>query len=62
LTLAIYAPAVPEADRAAANVVAYVHGATSAEIGLRQLMHDRGWISGAETRTGLSAQMTWLLN
>lgn len=43
------------------TVAAYVHGATSAEIGLRQLMHDGGWTSGAETRTGLSAQMTWLL-
>jgi AcrR family transcriptional regulator len=44
------------------TVVAYVHGATSAEIGLRQLMDNRGWTSGAETRTGLSAQMNWLLN
>jgi AcrR family transcriptional regulator len=43
------------------TVTAYVHGATSAEIGLRQLMHERNWTSGAETRTGLSAQMTWLL-
>lgn len=44
------------------TVAAYVHGATSAEIGLRQLMNDRGWASGAETRTGLAAEMTWLLN
>jgi AcrR family transcriptional regulator len=43
------------------TVAAYVHGATSAEIGLRQLMHERNWSSGDETRTGLSAQMTWLL-
>jgi AcrR family transcriptional regulator len=43
------------------TVAAYVHGATSAEIGLRQLMQERNWTSGAETRTGLSAQMTWLL-
>jgi AcrR family transcriptional regulator len=43
------------------TVAAYVHGATSAEIGLRELMDDRGWASGAETRTGLSAQMSWLL-
>ena len=43
------------------TVAAYVHGATSAEIGLRELMDDRGWTSGAETRTGLSAQMSWLL-
>ena len=39
----------------------YLHGATSAEIGLRQLMRERNWTSGAETRTGLSAQMMWLL-
>ncbi|MEU4227598.1 TetR/AcrR family transcriptional regulator C-terminal domain-containing protein [Nonomuraea sp. NPDC026600] len=44
------------------TVAAYVHGATSAEIGLRQLMDDRGWTSGDETRAGLSGQMTWLLN
>jgi AcrR family transcriptional regulator len=43
------------------TVTAYVHGATSAEIGLRQLMHENNWSSGAEARTGLSAQMTWLL-
>jgi AcrR family transcriptional regulator len=44
------------------TITAFVQGATSAEIGLRQLMHDRGWASGAEARTGLSAQMSWLLN
>ena len=43
------------------TVGGYVHGATSAEIGLRQLMDDRGWTTGDETREGLSAQMTWLL-
>jgi AcrR family transcriptional regulator len=44
------------------TVAAYVHGATSAEIGLRQLMNDRCGTNGAETQTGLAAQMTWLLN
>jgi AcrR family transcriptional regulator len=44
------------------TVVAYVHGAASTEIGLRRLMEDRGWIDGTETRTGLAAQMAWLLN
>ncbi|WP_410614386.1 TetR/AcrR family transcriptional regulator [Amycolatopsis sp. lyj-109] len=43
------------------TVAAYVHGATSAEIGLRQLMQEKDWASGTEARTGLSAQMTWLL-
>lgn len=43
------------------TVAAYVHGATSAEIGLRQLMQEGNWASGDETRTGLSPQMTWLL-
>lgn len=43
------------------TVSAYVHGATSAEIGLRDLMDDRGWTSGAETRMGLSRQLSWLL-
>ena len=44
------------------TVAAYAHGAAGTEVGLRQLMDDQGWTSGDETRTGLSAQMTWLLN
>ncbi|GAA4203754.1 TetR/AcrR family transcriptional regulator C-terminal domain-containing protein [Streptosporangium oxazolinicum] len=44
------------------TVTAYVHGATAAEVGLRRLASDRGWATGDETRTGLSAQMGWLLN
>ncbi|MGX6607808.1 TetR/AcrR family transcriptional regulator C-terminal domain-containing protein [Micromonosporaceae bacterium Da 78-11] len=43
-------------------VTAYVHGATSGEIGMRQLMADQGWTGSAETRTGLAGRMTWLLN
>jgi AcrR family transcriptional regulator len=43
------------------TVFSYVQGATSAEIGLRHLMDDHGWITGAETRSGLSTQMSWLL-
>ena len=43
------------------TVTAYAHGATSAEIGLQQSMRDNNWSTGAETRTGLSPQMTWLL-
>ncbi|MFE1595545.1 TetR/AcrR family transcriptional regulator [Nocardia sp. NPDC058705] len=39
----------------------YVQGATSAEIGLRDLMNDHGWSTGADTREGLSPQMRWLL-
>ncbi|MFC9966192.1 TetR/AcrR family transcriptional regulator [Nocardia ignorata] len=46
---------------AARTVFAYVLGATGAEIGLRALMDDRGWTTGAQARTGLSTQMTWLL-
>lgn len=44
------------------TVSAYALGATGTEIGLRRLMEDRGWTTGDETRTGLSAQMTWLLS
>ncbi|GAA2637826.1 TetR/AcrR family transcriptional regulator [Paractinoplanes durhamensis] len=44
------------------TVTAYVHGATSNELGLRQLMADQGWTDGAESRTGLASRMTWLLN
>ncbi|GAA2313926.1 TetR/AcrR family transcriptional regulator C-terminal domain-containing protein [Nonomuraea roseoviolacea subsp. roseoviolacea] len=43
------------------TVTAYIHGATSAEVGLRQLSTERGWVSGDEARAGLSGQMTWLL-
>jgi AcrR family transcriptional regulator len=55
----------PDADTAMTvyrTVAAYAHGAASAETGLRQLMSDRCWNSGDEARTGLSAQMTWLLS
>ena len=44
------------------TVAVFAYGAASAEMGLRQLMADRGWASGDETRAGLSAQMTGLLN
>ncbi|MFE7719321.1 TetR/AcrR family transcriptional regulator [Nocardia rhizosphaerihabitans] len=44
------------------TVSTYVQGATSAEIGLRDLMDDHGWASGAETRAGLATHMKWLLD
>jgi AcrR family transcriptional regulator len=44
------------------TVTAYVRGAVDAEIALLQLMEERGWSSGDETRTGLASQMTWLMN
>jgi AcrR family transcriptional regulator len=46
----------------ARTVDAYVHGATQAEIALRELMRDQDWSTGHEVRTGLAPQMTWLLN
>ncbi|WP_280307607.1 TetR/AcrR family transcriptional regulator C-terminal domain-containing protein [Nocardia neocaledoniensis] len=42
-------------------VFAYALGATGAELGLRELMDDNGWATGAEARAGLAAQMSWLL-
>jgi AcrR family transcriptional regulator len=44
------------------SVAAFVHGATRAEMGLRQLIQERGCTSGAETRSTLSDQMNWLLS
>ncbi|MFG1808156.1 TetR/AcrR family transcriptional regulator [Streptomyces sp. NPDC049040] len=44
------------------TVTAYVDGAVAAELGLLRLMHEQGWSSGHETRTGLAPRMTWLMN
>jgi AcrR family transcriptional regulator len=44
------------------TVTVFAHGAIRAEMGLRQLMAEHGWTSGAESRSGLSGQMAWLLN
>ncbi|PKV76575.1 TetR/AcrR family transcriptional regulator [Nocardia fluminea] len=43
------------------TISAYVQGATSAEIGLGELMNENGWSTGADARAGLSSQMRWLL-
>jgi AcrR family transcriptional regulator len=44
------------------SVAAFVHGATRAEMGLRQLIQERGCTTGTETRPALSDQMNWLLS
>lgn len=44
------------------TVSMYVQGATSAEIGLRDLMDDRGWTTGADARAGLATHLRWLLD
>lgn len=44
------------------TVSAYAQGATTAEIGLRQLMNEQGWDTGSEVRAALSARMRSLLN
>jgi AcrR family transcriptional regulator len=44
------------------SVAAFVHGATRAEIGYRQLIQERGCADGADARLGLSGQLNWLLS
>ncbi|GII52652.1 TetR family transcriptional regulator [Planotetraspora thailandica] len=43
------------------TVTSYVRGAVESEIGLEQIMRERGWASGDEARTGLAPQMSWLM-
>ncbi|MCX3059377.1 TetR/AcrR family transcriptional regulator [Streptomyces beihaiensis] len=42
-------------------VSSYVHGATQAEVAVRQFREGHGWESGDETREALAPQMTYLL-
>jgi AcrR family transcriptional regulator len=44
------------------SVAAFVHGATRAEMGYRQLIQERGYTGGTGTRPGLSGQLNWLLS
>ena len=44
------------------SVAAFVHGATRAEMGYRQLIQERCRADGADARSGLSGRLNWLLS
>jgi AcrR family transcriptional regulator len=43
------------------TVDAYVQGALNYESAVRHLMHEQGWSDGAELRSELAPQMSWLM-